>query len=52
MFSGNPNGNLALLISIMTKLVHRAGMDRILGGRPGPTLKASFQVPQLSSNAN
>jgi hypothetical protein len=49
--SGSPNLNLAFLISPMTATVARAGTERILGGWPGPTPRASFQVRQLNSIA-
>jgi hypothetical protein len=42
---------LAFLISLMTKVVRRAGTVRILGGWPAPTVKAIFQVVQPSSKA-
>ena len=43
--AGRPKRSLAFLISFKTRLVQRAGTERILGGWPAPTVKAIFQVP-------
>jgi hypothetical protein len=40
-----------LSISLRSRLVPRAGIDRILGGWPAPVVKANFLVVKLNSKA-